>query len=54
MYSLTQKLDNVRRNVKGWAEGSFGDIFQEKGVVEEKLKFLQEKIVKGNNLDKNT
>ena len=40
MYRLTQKLDNIRRNVKGWAKISFGDLFKAKGEVEEKLKML--------------
>ena len=53
MYRLTQKLDNIQRNVKGWAKCSFGDIFKEKGIVEEKLKQLQECIAKGENLDTN-
>ena len=42
MYRLTQKLDNIRRNVKGWAKISFGDLFKAKGEVEDKLKMLQE------------
>ncbi len=40
MYKLTQKWDNIRRNVKGWAKSSFGDLFKTKGGVEEKLKKL--------------
>ena len=54
MYRLTQKLDNVRRNVKGWAKGSFGDLFKIKGDVEEKLKKLQGEIAKRINLDNAT
>ena len=54
MYKLTQKLDNIRRNVKGWAKSSFGDLFKAKGEVEEKLKKLQGVIVEGNNLEEAT
>ena len=51
MYKLTQKLDNIRRNVEGWAKSSFGDFFKIKGDVEEKLKKLQGDIVEGMSLD---
>lgn len=40
MYRLTQKLNNIRRNIKGWAKSSFRDLFKIKGEVEEKLKNL--------------
>ena len=54
MYRLTQKLDNIKRNVKGWAKSSFGDLFKIKGEVEEKLKKLQGEIAKGSNLESAT
>ena len=54
MYRLTQKLDNIRRNVKGWAKSSFGDLFKIKGEVEEKLKKLKGEIVEGTNLESAT
>lgn len=54
MYRLTQKLDNIRRNIKGWAKSSFGDLFKIKGEVEEKLKKLQGDIAEGNNLENTT
>ena len=54
MYRLTQKLDNIRRNIKGSAKGSFGDLFKIKGDVEEKLKKLQREIAEGINLDNET
>ena len=53
MYRLTQKLDNIQRNVRAWAKSSFGDLFKSKGEVEEKLKRLQGDIIEGNNLDEN-
>ena len=49
MYRLTQKLDNIRRNVRVWAKSSFGDLFKIKGEVEEKLKKLQGVIAEGTN-----
>ena len=49
MYRLTQKLDNIRRNVRVWAKSLFGDLFKIKGEVEERLKELQGVIVEGNN-----
>ena len=54
MYRLAQKLDNIRRNVKGWAKSSFGDLFKIKGEVEEKLKKLQGEIAEGINLESAT
>ena len=53
MYKLTQKLDNIRRNVKVWAKSSFGDLFKIKGEVEEKIKKIQGVIIEGNNLEEN-
>ena len=54
MYRLTQKVDNLRRNIKGWAKSSFRDLFKIKGEVEEKLKKLQGEISEGNNLESAT
>lgn len=54
MYRLTQKLDNIRKNIKGWAKSSFGDLFKIKGEVEEKIKEIQGEIVEGNNLESAT
>ena len=54
MYRLSQNLDNIRRNVKGWAKRSFGDFFKVKREVEEKLKKLQGEIAEGNNLEETT
>jgi hypothetical protein len=54
MYRLTQKLDNVRRNLKNWAKNSFGDIFKMKGEIENRLKNLQESMAKGDNREKTT
>ena len=53
MFRLTQKLDNIRRNVGGWAKDSFGDIFKSKREVEDKLKEFQSDIANGNNLEEN-
>ena len=54
MYGLTQKLDNIRRNIKGQAKSFFGDLLKIKGEVEEKLKKLQGEIAEGNNLESAT
>ena len=53
MYRLTQKLYNIRRNVREWAKSSCGDLFKSKGEVQEKLKKLQGVIAEGNNSEEN-
>ena len=44
MYRVAQKLKNVKRNIKSWNRTDFGDIFQEKDEITDRLSLIQDDI----------
>ena len=44
MYRVSQKLKNVKRNIKSWNRTNFGHIFQEKDEISNQLSSIQDEI----------
>ena len=45
MYKFQQRLKHLKGKIKSWNKNSFGNIFEEKQRVEEKLQRLQEEVM---------
>ena len=46
MYIFQQKLKTIKINLKRWNKNTFGDIFQAKKELEEKMANLQQSLIK--------
>ena len=46
MYIFQQKLKTIKTNLKQWNKNTFGDIFQAKKYLEEKMANLQLTLIK--------
>ena len=45
MYQFQQKLKHLKEHIKKWNKDSFGNIFQEKWVLETKIQHLQSQVI---------
>ena len=45
MYIFQQKLKTIKSNLKQWNKDTFGDIFQAKKELEEKMALLQQTMI---------
>ena len=45
MYQFQQKLKHLKEHIKKWNKDSFGNIFQEKQVLETKIQHLQSQVM---------
>eukprot|EP00253_Pinus_taeda_P022559 PITA_22559 len=51
MYKFQQRLKHIKRKIKAWNYTTFGNIFQEKKVLEKSMRELQQKIIRGGRTE---
>lgn len=50
MYRISQKLDFIKKESKGWSRVTFGDFFKTKKMIKDKLEGVQNLMARGSLL----